>query len=317
MPSLKGLTGRTATALTQAANAPAVSTDVKRSTRSPVSNAGAQLMMQGELDRLERRATDAEGRLGKPIELATNDLVVIDTRRRTLSPEEYEILRNNIAANGVLEAIKVRPGQDGHFEVTSGSNRVTICRELGFQTVPCVIVLDSDDAVERRAFYSNLLHAPLPDYEKYLGFAGEIARTGQTQAELAANSGVPQPTISQMLVFGRLPNALRECVASRRHHVSRFTAAALLKAADRGVPESELIALVRESKAEIGPSAVDRLAAPKKAKPLAERLSYRSASGAKVEFIAADDSVRVVGLSPNDKLWLADLVKAELAKRFA
>jgi len=62
----------------------------------------------------------------------------------------------SIERNGVLEAIIVRPIEDDKYEILSGHNRVSCCKELNINTIPAKIVEADDDLAEYIMLDTNL-----------------------------------------------------------------------------------------------------------------------------------------------------------------
>lgn len=60
------------------------------------------------------------------------------------SEDNLRALADDIAANGLIEAIKVRPIDNG-YEILSGHNRVAACELLGWTEIPADIEPVSDD----------------------------------------------------------------------------------------------------------------------------------------------------------------------------
>lgn len=77
---------------------------------------------------------------------------------RPASPQRLEILRKNIAENGILSPLLVRPMGDGWYQILAGHNRRTVARLLGYMKVPCLIkdVQDEDEA-EKIMISDNLM----------------------------------------------------------------------------------------------------------------------------------------------------------------
>lgn len=61
-----------------------------------------------------------------------------------VSAPTYAKLKAYVEREGMLQPLVVRPADDG-YEIISGEHRWRICRELGHDTVPC-IVAELDDA---------------------------------------------------------------------------------------------------------------------------------------------------------------------------
>lgn len=71
------------------------------------------------------------------------------------SEENLRALADDIAANGLIEAIKVRPIDNG-YEILSGHNRVAACELLSWTDIPADIEPVSDDRAIVIATVSNL-----------------------------------------------------------------------------------------------------------------------------------------------------------------
>ena len=71
------------------------------------------------------------------------------------SEENLRALADDIAVNGLIEAIKVRPIADG-YEILSGHNRVAACKLLGWTEIPADIEPVDDDRAIVIATVTNL-----------------------------------------------------------------------------------------------------------------------------------------------------------------
>ena len=71
------------------------------------------------------------------------------------SEENLRALADDIAVNGLIEAIKVRPIADG-YEILSGHNRVAACKLLGWTEIPADIERVDDDRAIVIATVTNL-----------------------------------------------------------------------------------------------------------------------------------------------------------------
>lgn len=74
---------------------------------------------------------------------------------RPYSEENLRALADDIAANGLLERIKVRPIQEG-YEILSGHNRVNACRLLGWREIEADVEQVDDDRAIVIATVTNL-----------------------------------------------------------------------------------------------------------------------------------------------------------------
>lgn len=163
-----------------------------------------------ENDELKRQIADL-----KAAEVSIDALVEVDGRKRTLAPEEFQELRENVRQHGLTTPITVRPLPGGKYEVVSGHNRVAVFKELGMAKIPAFIRDYSDQDAERGAFYANLLHKSLPDYEKYLGFKRIMELTGKNQSEIAEEAGIAKQTVSSLMLFDQLSPEVRAKVAEK------------------------------------------------------------------------------------------------------
>ncbi len=70
---------------------------------------------------------------------------------------EYMEMRDSIAAEGFWNSISVRPAKDeGKYEIIDGLYRYTCARELGLESIPCIIKHNvSDDAVLAAQIQAN------------------------------------------------------------------------------------------------------------------------------------------------------------------
>lgn len=208
----------------------------------PTTAPGATALMQPTIDALNERAKSAEAEVveykkklaRQPTELPLEMLVEVDSRKRKLTPEQFEELKSNLANNPLVHPAAVKQLKDGRYEVVSGHNRLAAFRALGRPTIP-VVVLDIDDSiVDRSAFYANLLQPSLPDYEKFLGFCRERDRTGQTQKQMAREAGVPESMVSMLFSFDQLPARALDLIEERPEVIGMSCASDLAKLAREG-----------------------------------------------------------------------------------
>src|SRR5574337_740683 len=178
------------------------------------STAGSSVELEAAEARLrqtEAALEDAETALQEamkyqPVRKAMlSELHEIPGRRRKLSKQQYEELRENLRHNPLTNPVTVRIREEGGYEIVAGYNRVSCYRDLGRDEIDINILDLDDDETERAAFYSNLLAPSLPDFEKYVGFRSRMEKHGLTQTQVAEEAGVSQPFISSLMAFGDLP----------------------------------------------------------------------------------------------------------------
>ncbi len=159
----------------------------------------------------QARVQELEAELARqqPQELPLELIDSVPGRRRKLTQEQFEELRENLRANPLVHPITVRRKDDGRFEVVSGENRLAAYRELGKPDIRVSVLDVEEQLAERAAFYANLIAHDLPDYEKFKGFEREQQATGASLAEMARLAGVHKASISRLFAFSRLPPEAR------------------------------------------------------------------------------------------------------------
>jgi ParB family chromosome partitioning protein len=167
----------------------------------------------------ERKAEDLQNQLyealknGGVTELPLDLLFEEPNRRRTLSAEDYEHLKENLRHNDLVTPIVVRLRAAGGYEIVSGHNRTQVFRDLGRTAIPAIVADIDDSNVSKDAFYANLLHSSLPDYEKFLGFQQLLAEDPNLTAQgIATSSGFSTAQVSKILSFGELPKAALDLI---------------------------------------------------------------------------------------------------------
>lgn len=183
----------------------------KSADKTPRTAPGMFLNATQRVDAAEERVEELEAKLKEMEAAGTRDIALdqlheVDGRRRKLTVQQYDELKENLRNNPLVTPITVRKRAAGGFEIVSGNNRVAIFRELGRTHIPAALLDSDDDQAEINAFYANLLQPDLPDFEKYLGFQKIIEkRPALTHAEIAAGAGVSRSFVTQLMAFADLP----------------------------------------------------------------------------------------------------------------
>ena len=89
---------------------------------------------------------------------------------KVLDNEEMQTLENSIKNNGLMEAVIIRPKEDGRFEMISGHRRLMACKKLGLETIPCRIRELTDDEATIYMVDSNLHREKLLPSEKAFAY---------------------------------------------------------------------------------------------------------------------------------------------------
>lgn len=241
-------------------------------------------------------------------------------RRRKLTGQQYNELKQNLRNNPLVTPITVRQSKEGGFEVVSGSNRVAIFRELGRTHIPARI-LDSDDTqAEINAFFANLLQADLPDFEKYLGFKKIMEVQGQlTHAEIAERAGVSRSFVTQLMAFDELPSAALVILADKPATIGANAAQDLAALVKKGRGEQVVDAIAKVSTGELDQAravkyaAVDAAAKLPVTKP--EPIRIRIGKSTYCNIQRADKVLRLQFESAEEAAAIQDAVREVLEKR--
>lgn len=196
--------------------------DVKsvREAREPRTAMGTMMAIREQIGdehknikELEEKLKVAESKQGVQ-KIPLDQLHKVPGRQRSLSVEEFNSLKDNLNNNSLDTPITVLPRVAGGYEIVSGHNRVDAYRALGKSEIEAIVKNYASDAASKIAFYSNLLHPSLSDFEKFLGFKKQIAEKKFTQKEISVDSGIAEPIISRLMSFEDLPADALAFIAS-------------------------------------------------------------------------------------------------------
>lgn len=85
-------------------------------------------------------------------ELPVDKLVANDQNPNEMSEAEFNMLADNIEKMGITDAILVRPLPDGRYRIVGGHHRWEVAKILGFETVPCTVIVDPDFDEDQEKF---------------------------------------------------------------------------------------------------------------------------------------------------------------------
>lgn len=139
------------------------------------------------------------------IEIDITELHEVPGRKRSLTLEQFNDLKGNLANNPLTSPVTVRKREQGGYEIIAGHNRIQAFKDLGRTKILSVVLDFTDDEADRSAFYSNLLAPSLPDFEKYLGFSERAKKMKFTQEQLADEAGISRQLVGFLLSYDHLP----------------------------------------------------------------------------------------------------------------
>jgi ParB family chromosome partitioning protein len=135
--------------------------------------------------------------------------------REEFEPVALARLADSIKTKGLLQPISVRriEGED-RFMIVAGERRWQAARNAGLSTMTCIIFDRDLPPAELLALQciENLLRENLTKTEQAKAFRSLLTVNNWTQAELAQELGISQPTVSQSLDLLDLPEEIQDQV---------------------------------------------------------------------------------------------------------
>ena len=133
--------------------------------------------------------------------------------RKTFDQEALEELAESIKTHGVIQPVLLRPAKKG-YELVAGERRWRAARLAGLKTIPSIV---RDLTEQQNAFYAlieNMQREDLNPIEEADGIMEIIGNYGLTQEEAAKTIGKSRPYVTHALRIAKLPEAVRDMVAS-------------------------------------------------------------------------------------------------------
>lgn len=229
-------------------------TRTEREKTPPRSAPGQMLDSLTGRDEALNRAEQAEAALAElksKMRAKLSDLHEVPGRRRYKTPEEYAELKANIRKHRLLTPIDVEVRPEGGYNIVAGHHRTDILRELlaegepDFQDDAPIHIIESENT-DQKAFYSNLFHPAMPDYEKWRGLQKIVdtdPEAGATYHSLSAHTGLSVATIGRLARFKELPNEAHEMLVKRPDAIGATTAQKLAQIAIKGGSEAVVEAI--------------------------------------------------------------------------
>lgn len=112
------------------------------------------------------------------VQLPVDELVDFPAERHRFQPatgQRLADLEESIRVCGILNAIQVRKLPDGEYQIIAGHNRRTAARNIGYQTVPCIIKnFAGEDEAELAMIQDNMNNRELLPSERGWGYRREL-----------------------------------------------------------------------------------------------------------------------------------------------
>ena len=133
--------------------------------------------------------------------------------RTTMDDSRLDELAASIRSNGIIQPIVVR--RDGaRYEIIAGERRWRASQRAGLLKVPVVVRDMPDERLLAAALIENIQRADLNPLEEALAYRRLTEDLHLTQDQIAESVGKDRSSIANYLRLLKLPNEVRESVAS-------------------------------------------------------------------------------------------------------
>lgn len=123
-------------------------------------------------------------------------------------------LAASIRSHGLVQPIVVRRRDGGRFEIIAGERRWRAAQRAGLLKVPVVVRDVSDESLLEVALIENIQREDLNPIDEALAYRRLTVDHGLTQEQVAAAVGKDRASVANQLRLLRLPDDVRQDVAS-------------------------------------------------------------------------------------------------------
>ncbi len=142
----------------------------------------------------------------KPLMLRLSEMEPrLDQPRKTFDASALSALADSIAANGLIQPIVVRTGDNGIYQIVAGERRWRASKMAGLTEVPVIIMQLDDRKTAELALIENLQREDLNAVEEAEGYRALIDEYGLTQEELSKRIGKSRSAVTNALRLLDLP----------------------------------------------------------------------------------------------------------------
>lgn len=163
--------------------------------------------------------------------------------RKDFADEAILKLADSIRQYGIIQPLTVRQTGDG-YELISGERRLRASKELGMETVPCVIMNVNEMKSAEMSIIENLLREDLNIFEQAHAIETLIDTYDLTQEQIAKKLSNSQSFIANKLRLLRLGDEEREKIL--KNNLTERHARALLRIYDTDTRRKVLDRIIEE-----------------------------------------------------------------------
>lgn len=205
-----------------------------------------------------------------------------DQPRKFFDSEALSQLAESIAANGVIQPIIVRRGEDGYYSIIAGERRWRASKLAGLTEIPCIIKEADELEAAQIALIENIQREDLNSYEEAKAYSALINQFSLSQEEVARRLGKSRSAIANSLRLLDLPEEISELLKADK--ISAGHCRALLGLRDKSMMAPLANKIVhRNLSVREAESTVKTLNA---ASSKGEKPSIHEASGVNVNYLA-------------------------------
>jgi ParB family chromosome partitioning protein len=136
--------------------------------------------------------------------------------RKEFGDARLDELAESIRSQGLIQPLIVRARTGGGYELIAGERRWRAAQRAGLHEVPVVVRDVAPGKAFELAMVENLQRQDLNPLEEAEGYQRLIAEYGYTQESLAGRVGKDRTTIANALRLLKLPESVRDLLASGR-----------------------------------------------------------------------------------------------------
>jgi ParB family chromosome partitioning protein len=136
--------------------------------------------------------------------------------RYDFDPEMLEELADSIRANGVVQPVVVRPGEDGRYILILGERRCRASKLAGKTTVPAIVKRVSTQQAAEMTIIENLQRQDLNCIEQAEAFRVLSKEFNLTQQQIGERVGMSRESVSNYMRLLKLSQPVMEHVLAGR-----------------------------------------------------------------------------------------------------
>ncbi len=179
----------------------------------------------------------------KLLMLKPDDIVPCDNQpRKNFDTYELQSLADSIAANGIIQPLTVRKGENGKYILIAGERRLRAAKMAALRRVPCVLHRTNDLVAALYTITENMQRSDLNCFEEALAIQTLIDNFRLTQSEVAVQLGMANSTVSNKLRLLKLSHEVQNRILAANLTERHARALLRLPAAQRESTLDKIIA---------------------------------------------------------------------------